>query len=85
MMREFMPQGVHRKATMTDEVIEMYLSPWSTEEGKEALFRNFRRLNPEHTQEIARELKHLAHETSSGSRRPGIGSWRKSRQKSAAT
>jgi 2-hydroxymuconate-semialdehyde hydrolase len=63
MMREFMPQGVHDKAAMTDEVIGLYLSPWSTEEGKKALFRNFRRLNPEYTQAIARELKHLAHET----------------------
>lgn len=63
MMRAFMPQGVHRKAAMTDEVMDLYLSPWSTEEGKKALFRNFRRLNPEYTQAIARELRHLPHET----------------------
>jgi len=63
MMREFMPQGVFNKDAMTDEVIDLYLSPWSTEEGKKALFRNFRRLNPEYTQAIAGELKHLAHET----------------------
>lgn len=63
MMRGFMPQGVHNKDAMTDEVIDLYLSPWSTEEGKKALFRNFRRLNPEYTQAIAGELKHLASET----------------------
>jgi len=63
MMREFMPQGVHNKKVMTDEVIDLYLSPWSTEDGKKALFRNFRRLNSEYTQAIACELKHLAHET----------------------
>lgn len=63
MMREFLPQGVHRKAAMTDEVIELYLAPWSTEAGKKALFRNFRRLNSEYTQAIAGELKHLANET----------------------
>lgn len=63
MMREFMPQGVHRKAAMTDDVIDLYLSPWSTEDGKKALFRNFRRLNPEYTQAIAGELKHLANDT----------------------
>ncbi|MFU8896730.1 MAG: alpha/beta fold hydrolase [Gammaproteobacteria bacterium] len=63
MMREFMPQGVHHKAAMTDDVIDLYLSPWSTEDGKKALFRNFRRLNPEYTQAIAGELKHLANDT----------------------
>lgn len=63
MMREFMPQGVHRKAAMTDQVIDLYLTPWSTAEGKRALFRNFRRLNPEYTQAIAGELKHLANKT----------------------
>lgn len=63
MMRGFMPQGVRNKSVMTDEVIDLYLAPWSTEEGKKALFRNFRRLNPEYTQAIAGELKHLPHQT----------------------
>ena len=63
MMRGFMPEGVHNKDAMTDDVIDLYLSPWSTEEGKKTLFRNFRRLNPEYTQAIAGDLKHLAHET----------------------
>lgn len=63
MIRGFMPQGVRNKAVMTDEVIDLYLAPWSTEEGKKALFRNFRRLNPEYTQAIAGELKHLPHQT----------------------
>ncbi len=63
MMREFMPQGVHNKALMTDEVIDLYLAPWSSEAGKKALFRNFRRLNPEYTLAIAGELKHLTNET----------------------
>lgn len=63
MMREFMPQGVHSKAAMTNEVIDLYRAPWSTEEGKNALFRNFRRLNPEYTLAIAGELKHLVNET----------------------
>ena len=63
MMREFMPRGVYNKSVMTDELINLYLNPWSSEEGKKALFRNFRRLNPEYTQAIARELKHLPHQT----------------------
>ncbi|KCZ70499.1 putative hydrolase or acyltransferase of alpha/beta superfamily [Candidatus Methanoperedens nitroreducens] len=63
MMRDFMPRGVYNKAAMADDVIDLYLAPWSTEEGKKALFRNFRRLNPEYTQAIAGELKHLPHET----------------------
>lgn len=63
MMRGFMPQGVYNKAAMTNEVVDLYLAPWSTEAGKKALFRNFRRLNPEYTQAIAGDLKHLPHET----------------------
>lgn len=63
MMRGFMPQGVYNKAAMTNEVVDLYLAPWSSEAGKKALFRNFRRLNPEYTQAIAGELKHLPHET----------------------
>lgn len=63
MMREFMPQGVFNKDVMTNQVIDLYLLPWSTEEGKKALFRNFRRLSPEYTQAIAGELKHLNHDT----------------------
>jgi hypothetical protein len=39
------------------------MEPWSSGDGKRALFRNFRRLNPEYTQAIADELKHLDHET----------------------
>lgn len=42
---------------MTNEVVDLYLAPWSSEAGKKALFRNFRRLNPEYTQAIAGDLK----------------------------
>lgn len=63
MMRDFMPLGVYNKAAMTDAVIDLYLGQWSTEEGKKALFRNFRRLNPEYTKAIAGELKNLPHKT----------------------
>lgn len=63
MMRNFMPLGVDNKSAMTDEVIDLYLKPWSTEKGKKAFFRNLRRLNPEYTKAIAGELKHLPHET----------------------
>lgn len=63
MMRDFMPEGVHTKTVMTDEVIDMYLKPWSTEDGKRAFFRNLRRLNPEYTQAIAGALGTLPHPT----------------------
>ncbi|AMN50281.1 alpha/beta hydrolase [Psychrobacter sp. P2G3] len=63
MMRGFMPKGVYDKSVMTDELIELYLEPWSTEEGKRAFFRNLRRLNKEYTQAIADELSNLPHET----------------------
>ena len=63
MMRGFMPNGVHNKAAMTDDVIDLYLTPWSTEDGKRAFFRNLRRLNNEYTQSITDELKNLPHET----------------------
>lgn len=63
MMRGFLPQGVVDKAVMTDEVIDLYLEPWSSEHGKRAFFRNLRRLNSEYTLAIADELAHLPHET----------------------
>lgn len=63
MMRGLMPIGVYNKRVMTDELIEIYLAPWSTENGKKAFFRNLRRLNKEYTQAIADELKHLPHQT----------------------
>ena len=63
MMRGFMPGGVYTKSVMTDELIELYLAPWSSEDGKRAFFRNLRRLNKEYTQAIAGELEHLPHET----------------------
>jgi len=63
MMREFMPGGVHNKAVMNNELIELYLKPWSTADGKRAFFRNLKRLNPEYTQAIAGALATLPHPT----------------------
>lgn len=63
MMRDFMPNGVQRKSAMSDAVMDLYLEPWSSEEGKRAFFRNLRRLNPEYTQAIASELGNLPHKT----------------------
>jgi len=63
MMRDFMPTGVVNQNVMTDEVIDLYLAPWSSEDGKRAFFRNLRRLNKEYTQAIADELKNLPHPT----------------------
>lgn len=63
MMREFLPRGVYRPEALTSEALNILMEPWASEEGKRALFRNFRRLNPEYTQAIADELKHLDHET----------------------
>ena len=63
MMRAFMPNGVYNKSAMTDDVIDLYLAPWSTEDGKQAFFRNLRRLNKEYTQSIADGLKKIPHQT----------------------
>lgn len=63
MLRAVLPQGVHRPESLSREALEIIMEPWSSEDGKSALFRNFRRLNPEYTQAIADELKHLDHET----------------------
>ena len=63
MMREFMPQGVVDKSAMSDQVIDMYLEPWSSEQGKRAFFRNLHRLNSEYTLAIADDLTHLPHRT----------------------
>jgi len=63
MLREFLPQGVHDPKALTPEAVEIIMEPWSSEEGKRALFRNLRRLNPEYTGAIADELGDLPHET----------------------
>ncbi|MDT8388072.1 MAG: alpha/beta hydrolase [Thiogranum sp.] len=63
MMRGFMPNGVHDKSVMSEAVIDLYMTPWSTEDGKRAFFRNLRRLNKEYTQAIADELAKLPHKT----------------------
>jgi pimeloyl-ACP methyl ester carboxylesterase len=63
MMRNFMPNGVENKSVMTQELIDLYINPWSSEEGKRAFFRNLRRLNPEYTQAIAEQLPQLSHST----------------------
>lgn len=63
MMREFLPRGVHRSDSLGNDVMTMMMEPWATEDGKRALFRNFRRLSPEYTQAIGDQLRHLDHET----------------------
>ncbi|MET4130783.1 alpha/beta fold hydrolase [Roseovarius sp. MBR-6] len=63
MLRGFLPQGVHRPEALTSEVMEIIMAPWASETGKQALFRNFRRLNPEYTKAIGGELTQLEHET----------------------
>lgn len=63
MLRGFLPAGVYRAESLTDEAMSIIMAPWSSEVGKRALFRNFQRLNPEYTQAIAGELTQLDHET----------------------
>lgn len=59
MLRDFLPQGVADADGLSAEATEIMLRPWTGEAGKAALFRNFRRLNPEYTMAIARELEML--------------------------
>ena len=63
MLRGFLPNGVHRPEALGEDAVEMMLAPWSDAAGKRALFRNFRRLNPEYTRAIAGELETLPHPT----------------------
>lgn len=56
MLRDFIPNGVYRREALGAETIDMIMAPWAHEEGKRALFRNLRRLNPEYTEAIAAEL-----------------------------
>lgn len=63
MMKDFLPKGVQDKSVMADELINMYLEPWSTEDGKHAFFRNLKRLNKEYTQAVADELSNLQQQT----------------------
>ena len=59
MLCDFLPQGVASTNGLSSEATEIMLRPWSGEAGKAALFRNFRRLNPEYTMAVARELETL--------------------------
>tara|TARA_R110002110_G_scaffold68731_10_gene185898 strand:- start:17531 stop:18373 length:843 start_codon:yes stop_codon:yes gene_type:complete len=59
MLRDFLPQGVADANGLSSEAVEIMLRPWAGDAGKAALFRNFRRLNPEYTMAIARELETL--------------------------
>ncbi len=63
MIRGFMPKGVVDTQVMTNSVIDLYAKPWSTEKGKQAFFRNLRRLNSEYTLAISEELPQLPHST----------------------
>lgn len=63
MIRGFMPKGVVDKRVMTESVIDLYAKPWSSEEGKQAFFRNLRRLNSEYTLAVSDELPQLPHTT----------------------
>lgn len=59
MLRDFLPQGVANANGLNSEAVDIMLRPWAGEAGKAALFRNFRRLNPEYTMAIARALETL--------------------------
>lgn len=63
MIRGFLPTGVVDTRVMAESVIDLYTTPWSTEEGKRAFFRNLRRLNSEYTLAISEELPRLPHDT----------------------
>jgi pimeloyl-ACP methyl ester carboxylesterase len=63
MMRDFLPRGVFHAGGLSEDVMAMMMEPWSTAEGKRALFRSLRRLNPEYTLAIGDQLRQLEHET----------------------
>ena len=62
-LEDFIPNGVYGENVPVDEMIDLYITPWSNEKGKSAFFRNMRRLNKEYTQAIADSLTNLPHET----------------------
>ncbi|MDO6567341.1 alpha/beta hydrolase [Alteromonas sp. 1_MG-2023] len=62
-LNDFIPNGVYGDNVPVDEMIDIYITPWSNEKGKAAFFRNMRRLNKEYTQAIAGNLKTLSHDT----------------------
>ena len=56
-LRDFMPKGVYDSSVMTEELMKIYLAPWSNEQGKAALFSNMRRLNKEYTRSYYRRTQ----------------------------
>ena len=55
-LEDFIPNGVYGDKVPVEEMIDLYITPWSNEKGKAAFFRNMRRLNKEYTQAIAGSL-----------------------------
>lgn len=62
-MNQMMPKGVYDSTIVDQEMKDCYITQWSTEKGKAALFRNMRRLNKEYTQAIAGEVAQCQHDT----------------------
>lgn len=62
-LRNFMPSGVHDPAVVTEAMVDRYVGPWNSLQGKAAFFRNMRRLNKEYTQAIAAELADIKIDT----------------------
>ena len=54
-----LPAGIFHKEIATPEMLEGWMKPYSTEEGKLSLIRNASALNTNHTMELMEELKQL--------------------------
>lgn len=56
---ERLPAGIHHKERATPEMLEGWMKPYMTEEGKLSLIRNAAALNTNHTMELLDDLKAL--------------------------
>ena len=57
---ERLPAGIHHKEVATAEMLQGWMAPYSTDEGKLSLIRNAAALNTNHTMEILSDLKQLS-------------------------
>lgn len=57
---ERLPDGMHHRERATPELLEGWMAPYMTDEGKLSLIRNAAALNTNHTMELLDDLKQLS-------------------------
>ncbi len=57
---ERLPQGIHHKEVATEEMLQGWMAPYMTDEGKLSLIRNAAALNTNHTMELLEDFRKMS-------------------------